>query len=138
MSKKKIILVTGSTGFVGSHMVDFLIKKKNYKIYTTKRYHLSKLQFTENFFKKVNWVDCDLTDPVATEKLITRVKPDLLFHFAAESFVSPSWDHPHRYMSVNYNSTVKYLYAKWNNSEIVIIQKNIFNKVLITLEEIRQ
>ena len=38
----------------------------------------------------------------------------------------------------NYNSTVKYLYAKWNNSEIVIIQKNIFNKVLITLKEIRQ
>ena len=111
MINKQKILVTGATGFVGSHMVDFLINKSNYTIYVTKRYHLSKLQFTENFYKKVKWIDCDLTDPVATEKLINKVKPDLLFHFAAESFVSPSWDHPHRYMSVNYNATVNLLEA---------------------------
>tara|TARA_B100000700_G_C14958442_1_gene815168 strand:- start:244 stop:1188 length:945 start_codon:yes stop_codon:yes gene_type:complete len=37
-----------------------------------------------------------------------------------------------------YNSTVENLYAKWNKSEMVIIQKNIFNKVLITLDEIQQ
>lgn len=109
MNKNKKILVTGATGFVGSHMVDFLIKKKNYDIYVTKRYHLSKLQFTENFYNKVKWIDCDLTDPISTEKLIKKVKPSFLFHFAAESFVSPSWDHPHRYMSVNYNATVNLL-----------------------------
>ncbi len=37
-----------------------------------------------------------------------------------------------------YNSTVENLYAKWNNSDMVIIQKNIFNKVLITLDEIKE
>tara|TARA_B100001094_G_scaffold222983_1_gene217085 strand:- start:515 stop:1444 length:930 start_codon:yes stop_codon:yes gene_type:complete len=37
-----------------------------------------------------------------------------------------------------YYSTVENLYAKWNNSEMVIIQKNIFNKVLITLDEIKE
>ena len=37
-----------------------------------------------------------------------------------------------------YDSTVENLYAKWNNSEMVIIQKNIFNKVLITLDEIKE
>ncbi|MAR39609.1 MAG: hypothetical protein CMD22_02800 [Flavobacteriales bacterium] len=34
-----------------------------------------------------------------------------------------------------YNPTVEYKYASYNNSELVIIQSNIFNKVLITLEE---
>jgi len=33
---------------------------------------------------------------------------------------------------------VKNLFASWNNSEIVIIQKNIFNNVLITLDEIKE
>ena len=37
-----------------------------------------------------------------------------------------------------YSSTVESLYAKWNNSDMVIIQKNIFNKVLITLDEIKE
>ena len=37
-----------------------------------------------------------------------------------------------------YASTVENLYAKWNNSDMVIIQKNIFNKVLITLDEIKK
>ena len=37
-----------------------------------------------------------------------------------------------------YDSTVENLYAKWNNSDMVIIQKNIFNKVLITLDEIKE
>ena len=37
-----------------------------------------------------------------------------------------------------FNPTVENLYATWNNSDIVIIQKNIFNKVLITLDEFIQ
>jgi len=61
----KKILVTGSTGFVGSHLVEFLLKKKNYKIYCTKRYHLSRLDNVKVFYNKVTWVDCDITDPVA-------------------------------------------------------------------------
>ena len=41
---KKKILVTGSTGFVGSHMVVFLLKNiKNKDAYCEKRYHLSRL-----------------------------------------------------------------------------------------------
>ena len=34
-----------------------------------------------------------------------------------------------------YNPSVEYKYASYNNSELVIIQNNIFNKVLITLDE---
>ena len=41
--------------------------------------------------------------------MIKEVNPDIIFHFAVESFVSPSWQHPHRYMSVNYNGTLNIL-----------------------------
>ena len=54
-------------------------------------------------------IDADLTDPVYTYDLISLTKPDVVFHFAAESFVSPSWKNPHRYMSVNYNGTINIL-----------------------------
>lgn len=37
-----------------------------------------------------------------------------------------------------FNSTVENLYATWNNSDLVIIQKQIFNKVLITLNQFVQ
>lgn len=109
---KTRILITGSTGFVGSHMVDYLLNNiNNIKIYCTKRYHLSRLDNVKKFYNKVSWIDCDITDSVSTNKLIKLVNPNKIFHFAAESFVSPSWDHPNRYMSVNYNGTLNLLEA---------------------------
>lgn len=109
---KKKILITGATGFVGSHMADYILENfPSYEIYASKRYHLSRLDKIEHVYEKIRWIDCDITDPIATEKMIRFVKPYRIFHFAAESFVSPSWDHPHRYMSVNYNGTVNILEA---------------------------
>ena len=106
------ILITGITGFVGSHMADYIFdNKKNVKIFGIKRYHLSRLDKIQHIYDKINWIDCDITDPISVEKLIRKVNPDKIFHFAAESFVSPSWDHPHRYMSVNYNGTLNILEA---------------------------
>jgi GDP-4-dehydro-6-deoxy-D-mannose reductase len=109
---KKKILITGITGFVGSHMADYILANHpNCQIFASKRYHLSRLDKIEHVYEKIRWIDCDITDPIATEKMIRIVKPDKIFHFAAESFVSPSWDHPHRYMSVNYNGTLNILEA---------------------------
>ena len=110
MSKKKI-LITGITGFVGSHMADWILENHadEVEIHATKRYHLSKLDNVLHIEDKLTWHDCNLTDPIATVKLISSLKPDVIFHFAAESFVSPSWDHPHVYMTVNYNATLNIL-----------------------------
>ena len=108
----KKILITGITGFVSSHMADYIFdNKKDVKIFGIKRYHLSRLDKIQHIYDKINWIDCDITDPISVEKLIRKVNPDKIFHFAAESFVSPSWDHPHRYMSVNYNGTLNILEA---------------------------
>jgi GDP-4-dehydro-6-deoxy-D-mannose reductase len=106
------ILITGITGFVGSHLADFLIEtKKDVEIVGTKRWHLSRLDHIRHILDRISLVDCDLTDPISVREMMGEVRPDRIFHFAAESFVSPSWRHPHRYMDVNYTATVNLLDA---------------------------
>ena len=106
------VLITGITGFVGSHMADYLLSRdKNLEVYGTRRWHLSRMDNVRHIQDGIRWVDCDLTDPVGTRAALDQVAPDRILHFAAESFVSPSWEHPHRYMSVNYNGTLNLLEA---------------------------
>jgi GDP-4-dehydro-6-deoxy-D-mannose reductase len=104
------ILITGITGFVGSHLADYVLSLNgDYEIYGTKRWHLSRMDKVSHIIDKIKWFDCDLTDPVGTTAMMNNVQPDRIFHCAAESFVSPSWGHPHRYMNMNYNATVNLL-----------------------------
>lgn len=105
----KRILITGITGFVGSHMADVLVYKPYTEVFGTKRWHHSSMQNVQGIADKINWIDCDLTDAIGTRQMIEKVQPDEVYHFAAESFVSPSWVHPDQYMRVNYGATVNLL-----------------------------
>ncbi|OGE30452.1 GDP-mannose 4,6-dehydratase [Candidatus Daviesbacteria bacterium RIFCSPHIGHO2_02_FULL_36_13] len=106
----KKILITGITGFVGSHLADYALKK-GVKVYGLKRWNLSRLRNVAHLLDKVEFFDCDLTDPIGIRKIIKKINPDWVFHLAAESFVSPSWDHPSHYMDVNFKGTVNILEA---------------------------
>ena len=107
---KKNILITGITGFVGSHLADYILSlKSDINLYGIKRWHLSRMDNIEHILDKIKLVDCNITDSVSTRKAIEKIKPDIIFHCAAESFVSPSWDNPHQYMNVNYIGTVNLL-----------------------------
>lgn len=110
---KERILITGITGFVGSHLADFLLTKKNIEIFGLKRWHLSRLRNVRHLLnnKRIRFLDCDITDPVGTRKIIATIKPTMVFHLAAESFVSHSWNHPSHFMDVNFNGTVNLLEA---------------------------
>ncbi len=112
---KKKILITGITGFVGSHLADYILENKsNCEVLGIKRWHLSNLKNIKGILNKITLFDCDVTDPISVRKLILKTKPDVIFHCASESFVSPSWDHPNRYMNVNYNGTLNFLDALYN------------------------
>tara|TARA_B110000014_G_scaffold264074_1_gene263222 strand:- start:2582 stop:3565 length:984 start_codon:yes stop_codon:yes gene_type:complete len=102
------ILITGITGFVGSHLADLALEK-NCEVFGLKRWNLSRMRNVKHLIDKINWIDCDITDPVSVKKAIEKANPDKIFHLAAESFVSPSWDHPTHYMDVNYKGTVNIL-----------------------------
>src|SRR3989338_10520916 len=107
------ILITGITGFVGSHMADFLIDRKDVQLFGTKRWNLSRLRNIRHIIDdpRLTIIDYDITDPVGVNNLIKTVMPDKIFHFAAESFVSPSWLQPSHYMDVNYKGTVNIMEA---------------------------
>jgi len=106
------ILLTGITGFVGSHMADYILARHpNQRLYGVRRWHRSRMDHVRRIRDHIHWIDCDLTDPVAVHEMIDRTAPDRIFHFAAESFVSPSWLHPTAYMRANYDATVNILEA---------------------------
>ena len=104
------VLITGITGFVGSHLADFCLQKK-VELFGFKRYHLSNMRNVKHIDNKVNWINCDMMDNKSVTKAIAGCKPDKIFHMASQSFVSPSWDHPNLYMDANYRMTVNLMEA---------------------------
>lgn len=104
------ILITGITGFVGSHLTDYCLGK-GLKVFGFRRYHLSNLRNVAHIEGEVEWYDCDMIDIKSVIKSIGKIKPDIIFHMASQSFVSPSWDHPFLYMDANYKMTVNLMEA---------------------------
>jgi GDP-4-dehydro-6-deoxy-D-mannose reductase len=104
------VLITGITGFVGSHLADYCLSL-GHTVSGFRRYHLSNMRNVAHLADAVTWVDCDMMDPKSVMKAIASVKPDIVFHMASQSFVSPSWDHPQLYMDANYKMTVNLLEA---------------------------
>lgn len=95
--KNNKVLITGISGFVGSHLAEYILNNhKQWDVYGTKRI-LSNIKFnnlSEDVLKKVEILDCDLRDRASTFRVLNKVKPDKIFHLAAQSFVKSSWDNP--------------------------------------------
>lgn len=84
-------LVTGISGFVGSHMAEYLLQR-NVEVSGTIRQR-SRMDHIRHL-KDIRLVECELRDPFSVEQLIRDIKPDLIFHLAAQSFVPTSWNSP--------------------------------------------
>lgn len=84
-------LVTGISGFVGSHMAEYLLQQ-NVEVTGTIRQR-SRMDHIKHL-KEIRLVECELRDPFSVEHLIKAIKPDLIFHLAAQSFVPTSWNSP--------------------------------------------
>tara|TARA_Y100000593_G_C4319314_1_gene342838 strand:+ start:3399 stop:4448 length:1050 start_codon:yes stop_codon:yes gene_type:complete len=93
----KKVLVTGVSGQDGSHMVDFLLKNTDCKIYGSVR-RLS-VRNHENIRHVLNnerfeLIDMDLNDAHSIRDVIMSINPDYFINFAAQSFVAGSWKYP--------------------------------------------
>jgi len=93
---KERILVTGSTGFIGSHLVPKLVE--DYDVYAMNRYVTGRFVMGEN----VKTVFADLRDYSSVERTVKMVQPDRVIHLGSISPVSYSYDHPQEVARVNY------------------------------------
>lgn len=86
-------LVTGITGFAGSHLAELLLSR-NIEVYGTVRPRSPLDNITPETAKNVRMIECELRDNNAVRSTISGVRPDYIFHLAAQSFVPTSWNSP--------------------------------------------
>ena len=97
MAKKA--LITGIAGFAGSHLAELLLSHGD-EIYGLCRPR-SKTDHIESIKSKLHLEDADLLDSHSLYTTIARIKPDYIFHLAAQSFVPTSWVSPSVTLEVN-------------------------------------
>jgi GDP-4-dehydro-6-deoxy-D-mannose reductase len=86
-------LITGITGFAGSHLADHCLERGGLDVYGIVRWR-SRTENIEHLQGKVTLLECDLRDATSTRDVIELVRPDYIFHLAAQSFVPTSWRAP--------------------------------------------
>jgi GDP-4-dehydro-6-deoxy-D-mannose reductase len=87
------VLITGITGFAGSHLADYILQRGDAEVIGILRWR-SRTENIEHFRDKVRLVECDLRDASSVRDVLDETRPDWIFHLAAQSFVPTSWTAP--------------------------------------------
>ena len=98
------LLVTGGLGFVGSHLVDSLVKKDHKIRILTKT--LSKKNNIKKSAKKIQIEKIDLTNFQQLGKIIEKFKPDVIIHLAGNASHSKSFENPLKDIDSNAKTTL--------------------------------
>ena len=97
------VLVTGAGGMMGSHFMDFLAKKKIESLGT---YFRPTTDYLSEKPENVKLVELDVRDYNAVYKILSEFKPDKIFHLAAQSYPTVSWEDPWYTIDTNIKGTV--------------------------------
>ena len=125
------ILVTGGLGFIGSNLINLLLKKK-YKVL-----NIDKVTYASNFYnikefkknKNYKFIRCDLNNPKKLKEIIAKYKPIGIFNVAAETHVDRSIDGPKNFINSNIIGT-------FNILEILRKQKIKIKLIHISTDEV--
>lgn len=86
------ILITGITGFVGSHLAEWSLAQ-GAEVVGSLRWR-SKTEHIDHLRDRVTLIESDLRDLFSVRGLLERARPDYVVHLAAQSFVAASWETP--------------------------------------------
>jgi len=100
------VFITGATGFVGSHLAEFL-SGQGFEVWGVTRSEV--LQANHN--GKWNLLRLDLSDEESLIKTLDQLQPDMIFHLAGQSSVKASWDNKAETFEANVMLTIHLLEA---------------------------
>lgn len=96
------ILVTGAGGMVGSHMVELLHERGENVIGT---YYKPTTDIKE-ISPEIKMIECDVRYDANVEKIIMEYQPEQIYHLAAQSYPTVSWEKPYETIDTNINGTI--------------------------------
>ena len=107
----KRALITGINGMDGSHLADFLLKKK-YKVFGMERRTSSPNRTnTRHLEDTITFVNGDLTDQNSLVRVLRESNPDEVYNLGAQSFVGESWNTPEQTSDVTGLGSLRILEA---------------------------
>lgn len=107
------IFITGCSGFVGSHMVDYILANTSATVYATRRWR-SRDDNIRHFYgnSRVVFLETDLYDQGSLVRALEKVPSvDYVFHFAAQSYPMSSFTTPVHTLMTNVIGTVNLMEA---------------------------
>lgn len=103
------VLITGITGFVGSHLADYILKNfPEVKILGLARWR-SPTDNIRHILNEISLQFGDLLDPFSLKTILSEHKPDVIFHLAAQSYVTFSFSSPIATLNTNVIGTCNLL-----------------------------
>jgi GDP-mannose 4,6-dehydratase len=104
------VLITGVTGFVGSHLAEYILEMGGHEVYGLCRWRSPRDNLAK-VYNKIRMLEADLCDLGALVRHFEAVRPDVIFHLAAQSYVLTSFNSPVQTLWSNVIGTTNLLEA---------------------------
>ena len=116
------VLITGITGFAGSHLAEYILNKQlGVEVFGIVRWR-SRMENVTTFRDRVELCEADVKDMVSLQGCLAHIKPDRIFHLAAQSFVPTSWTCPGETFAINAAGQINLFQALLGLEQAPLIQ----------------